>query len=163
MNTHRSSGRWATVNRPGNRHGLERSGGRGAVAVELALLLPFLVLIAVYAIDFGVIFFGLLAAGDAATNASYFVVYQNNGDNYPYAKVEDAAKAQTETAVFFGSRDRFTVPPPTEGVDSMGNGITTVVVEYDFTTITQYFSPNTTHIHRQIVVRQTPSAPNPLP
>src|SRR6267378_212926 len=105
-------------------------GRRGVAAVELALLLPLLVLIFVFTLDFGQIFYGTLTAGNAATNGAYWQVYQNNGDTYPYTSIDGAAKSDTSN-----------LPSSAVAVTSAGdddgtiqkNAATDVTVRYTFT------------------------------
>jgi Flp pilus assembly protein TadG len=104
---------------------------RGAAAVELAVLLPFLTYLLVGAVDFARVFYysltvmncareGAIYASTNATNATNTTGIQN-------AALADAAGIS---------------PAPTvsslTGTDGSGNAIVTVTVSYPFKTITSY-------------------------
>ena len=142
-----------------------KSRRRGAAAVELAVLAPFLVLLFVITVDFARIFYYQLTIEDCARNGalmgSNLRSYRETGWVDPYNSVVAAAVA-----------DGTSLDPPLDpnqvsvsnGIGSDGNANVTVTIQYPFTTITQFpgigNTFNLTATARMRVAPQPPSAGN---
>ena len=137
------------TNRTTNR--FTTSARRGAAAVELALLLPLLVLLFALAVDFARVFYATQVLQSAAgTGASYA-----SGTAWVPSSTSatDAAKtaAVTEGAMF---------DPPLRAdqvtVTTTGSTVT-VTVEYDFRLVTGFLTPNgTIPLRRTVTTRVAP-------
>lgn len=138
--------------RPCRRHAARR----GAAAVELAVLTPFLILIFVWTVYYGLIFFSCISVGNSAVNGGYWVVYQNNGDQYPYASANSAGLAASDPKVATYAD----ASSPTDSIPSNPQaGTMSVIMDNQFSGIT-LLMPATTTIQRTIVAPKTPSMPN---
>jgi Flp pilus assembly protein TadG len=127
---------------------------RGVAAVETALLLPFLMLMFVLAIDYGRIFFFSVTITNCARAGALYASDPFAQSESPYRSIQEAALAEAPD---------FTPVPTvssTEGVDSDGNPYTDVTVQGTFSTITRYPGvPNNTTLRRTVRVRTAPDAP----
>jgi Flp pilus assembly protein TadG len=120
---------------------------RGAAAVELAVLLPFLTYLLVGAVDFARVFYYSLTimncAREGAIYASTSAANSTNTTGIQSAAVADAA----------GFSPAPTVSSVT-GTDSSSNPIVTVTVSYPFKTITNYPGiPNSVTLVRTVQMR----------
>jgi Flp pilus assembly protein TadG len=147
---------------------------RGAAAAELALMVPFLALILLIAVDFCRLFFAYNTITNAARNGALWASDPlANGtvspSQSPYAAVEAAVMADannlsptlaSEITAGTGSITQ------TSGNDGSGPGGTTgnptaiVTVKYQFKLITSYLGFGTVTISRQVTMRVAPAAPN---
>jgi Flp pilus assembly protein TadG len=127
---------------------------RGVAAVELALLLPFLVFMFVLAIDYGRIFFFSVTITNCARAGAIYASDPYAQTESPYRTIQEAALAEAPGFA----------PTPavssTSGYDALGHPFTEVTVEGAFSTLTTYPGvPRTTALRRTIRVRLAPNAP----
>jgi Flp pilus assembly protein TadG len=131
--------------------GLQR---RGAAAVELAILLPFLAFLFVIAVDWSRIFYYSLTVDNCARNGAFWAIDPYNSTKPPYPDMTSAALADASNLS----------PQPTvasnTGVDANGS-YTECTVSYTFSTISNFpgVSQNTV-ITRTVRVYTVPRAPN---
>jgi len=106
---------------------------RGVAAVELALLLPLLLLISVVAVDFARVFSTAVVIQNCARNAAMFSANPKQAEKMPYVTAEEAMLAEAADLS----------PPPTlvvkPGTDAHGKYVD-VTVSYNFSMITSYIS-----------------------
>lgn len=103
---------------------------RGAAAVELAVLLPFLVFLMVIAVDWARVFYFSVTVNDCARNGALFLADSTGTTASPYADYKAAALAGTNLT-----------PAPTvtsnSGTDA-SSGWIECTVSYNFTTLTNF-------------------------
>jgi len=134
------------------RHG--RSPRRGAAVVELALLLPFLCLVFVLAIDYARIFYFSLTVENCARNgavyASQDAAHALDQDNISrVSKLDFPSQLQDSSLNVSSTTDSTTAPTWVE-----------VTVTYNFTTLTKYPGlPNTTTLTRTVRTAVVPATP----
>jgi Flp pilus assembly protein TadG len=122
---------------------------RAVAAVELALLLPLLVLLFSISVDFARVFYYSQTLANCARNGAIYgsnlVLAQS-----PYASLQQAALADATNLS----------PQPTvastTGADSAGNAYVKVTVSWDFKTITNLPGLNTVTLSRSIQMRVAP-------
>ena len=112
---------------------IARSGRhRGAAVVELAVLLPLLVLLFLIAIDFARVFYFSLTLTNCARAGALYASDPTTADESPFASVEAAALSDATNLS----------PQPTisstSGVDAQGRKYVTVTANYTFQTITGF-------------------------
>jgi Flp pilus assembly protein TadG len=127
--------------RPGSRH--------AAVAVELAVMLPFLTFCFVIGIDFCRVFYFTQAIHDAAANGAL------------YGCQSAAAAADTAGIKAAGQADATINPAPdvssTQGTDADGNPTVNVTANYTFQSITNFPGiPTTLTLTRTVSMRVMP-------
>ena len=128
---------------------------RGAAAIELALLLPFLAFMFVVAIDYGRIFYFSVTITNCARAGALYASDPYEQTESPYRSIQEAALAEAPNFS----------PAPTVstvyGTDASGNPYAEVTVAGQFATITRYpgVSSNTT-LRRTIRMRVAPAAPH---
>ena len=132
-----------------------RAARRGAAVVELAVLMPFLIIILVWTLYYGLIFFCCISTGNCAVNGGYWVVYQNNGDQYPYASANSAGLAAADPSV---PTYADAASPTDSNPTNPQSGTVSVIMDDQFSGITLLL-PATTTIQRKIVAPKTPSMP----
>ena len=121
---------------------------RGVAAVELALLLPFLLFIWVIAIDWARIFYYTTTLMFSSRDGAYFA--SNYPGIYSYSNAQQAALGETSNLS----------PDPTVTVTTSG-GYTTCSVTWTFNTVTRFpVVPSSTDITRQTVMRVAPITPS---
>jgi hypothetical protein len=129
---------------------------RAAVAVELAVVLPFLAFIFVLAVDYSRVLYYTQVITTCARNGALYASDPNGFVASPYASLDAAAKADADTSI----QSQITVSS-TSGTDAVGNWVQ-ITVSYPFTTIANYPGiPQTTTITRTAFVRPAPSVPTP--
>jgi Flp pilus assembly protein TadG len=126
---------------------------RGVAAVELAFVLPFLVLIFVVAVDWSRIFYYTVICTNCARNGALYASDIPTQAQSPYANVTQAALADAANLS----------PPPTvssvTGTDSSGSYVE-VTVSYSFSTISRFPGvPNNPTITRTVRMAILPSIP----
>jgi Flp pilus assembly protein TadG len=127
---------------------------RGVAAVELALLLPFLVFMFVLAIDYGRIFFFSVTITNCARAGAIYASDPFAQTESPYRTIQEAALAEAP-----GFAPTPTVSS-TNGSDADGNPFAEVTVQGVFSTLTTYPGvPSATTLRRTIRVRLAPHAP----
>jgi len=128
---------------------------RGAAAVELALLLPFLMFMFVLAIDYGRIFFFSVTITNCARAGAVWASDPFEQTESPYTTVAQAALAEAPN---------FSPQPSVSssyGTDSDGNPYVEVTVTGTFSTMTRYPGvPSSTTLTRRIRMRVAPDAPS---
>lgn len=138
--------------------GTPRSTRRGAVAVELALLLPLLMFLAVIGVDYARIFSRAIVIESASRNACYWAA------QHPDKAVDDAgirAVAMRDLTEFTsgGVTPTVTILRYT-GADGFAHVKVTITVT--FTTVTDYPGvPRQTELSRSTDMRVCPKAPKP--
>lgn len=128
---------------------------RGASAVELALLLPILGLLFVFAVDFARLYYHYSIVTNCARNGALYASDPTASPESPYADYTAAALADASNLK----------PQPTvtaaNGIDSSGNPYVQVTVTYPFTTVSNYPGlPNPINLTRTVQMRLAPAAPN---
>jgi Flp pilus assembly protein TadG len=131
-------------------------GGRreGAAAVELAVLLPLLVLLFLIATDYARVFYCSLTLENCARNGA---LCASNAFNYPmpYSSVAQAAIADGANLNPSLTTSDVTV---SNGTDANGNPTVTVTVSYTFRAITKYPGlPSTINLARSVEMRVAPN------
>lgn len=128
-------------------------GRRATAAVELAVLLPFLVFVFVIGVDFGRVFYHCLTLTNCARNGAVY------GSQDP-THAADTAGIQAAALVDAGNlRPAPTVTSAT-GTDADGNPCVQVTVTYTFQTITGYAGiPSSIPLSRTVQMRVAPVQP----
>jgi Flp pilus assembly protein TadG len=126
----------------------------GAAAVELALLLPFLVFLVAIAVDWARIFYYSTAVTNCARNGALWASDPVAQDSSPYRSISAAALAEAPDLT----------PTPTvtstSGKDSSGTPYVSVTVSYPFSTITRFPGvPSSTNVTRTVRVNVAPATP----
>lgn len=138
---------------PRSRGGGKGKERRGAAAVELAVLLPFLVYLFLISIDYARIFYCSLTIENCARNGAVFASNVNNYSS-PYSSIQQAAIADGGNLNPPLTTDNVTVA---NGTDANNNSIVTVTVTYVFQTITGYPGlPTTVNLSRSVEMRVAP-------
>jgi Flp pilus assembly protein TadG len=152
---------------------VQPSGARRAAAtVELAILLPFLVALFLFAADFARVFYVTITLENAIHNAALFgsQVFDNQnqqwigndqyweGPNGVLVSQEKATAELDATNLSPGLTDaNITI---TSGTDADGNPVNIVTITYTFTTIVPYPGiPSPLTIVRKAQVRVAPATP----
>ncbi len=131
---------------------------RGASAVELALLLPALLIMLLGVVDFCRLFYAYTTITNCARNGALWLCDPLASTQSPYATYTAAALADANglspalTAAEISS---------STGTDSHGDSIVTVTVSYPFKLITNFLGSNTVTLSRQVTMRKEPQSPNP--
>ena len=128
-----------------NRHKRKR---RGAAAVELALVSPFLAFLFAVTVDFARAFNVSQTIENCARNGAIYAADPKAPANNLYSSVSAAALASAN-----GLSPTPTVTS-TNGTDANGNSCVTVTVSYPFTTFLSFMGSSTTTITRTIQVRK---------
>jgi Flp pilus assembly protein TadG len=128
---------------------------RGAAAVEMAVLLPFLVLMFLGVLDFCRVFYFSMMVENCARNGAMYASDPLTASESPYPNVEAAALAGAANLS----------PSPTvssfHGSDSDGQPYVAVTVSYPFVTISNYPGlPVQFHLTRTVQLTVAPSVPN---
>jgi Flp pilus assembly protein TadG len=146
---------------------------RGTAAVELAVLLPFLMFVFLVTVDFARILYTVITVDNCTHNGAVFgsQTFDNQNQqwlgNYQYwqgpnSQMVSAEKAATEI-------DGSNLSPAivdtnvtvVAGLDANGNAINTVTVSYTFNTISQFpMIPSSVAISRSMQARVAPALPN---
>ena len=125
---------------------------RGAVAVELAVVLPFMAFMFIVAVDFCRVFYFTQIVTTGARNGALYLSDPSGPNQSPYASLDAAAKGDADSSI----TSQFTVST-TSGTDTYG-AYTIVTVTYPFKSITNYPGiPATFTISRSAMVRPAPA------
>jgi Flp pilus assembly protein TadG len=127
---------------------------RAVAAVELAVLMPFLLLVFAAGVDFARVYFTCVTVTNCARNGAVY------GSQRPENSTDTAGikAAALQDADVLASQ--MTVTSVT-GTDTDGNPDVTVTVSCPFSMITQYVGvPQTINVTRSVQMRVTPAAPN---
>jgi Flp pilus assembly protein TadG len=148
--------------------GQRRRRRRGAAAVELATLLPFLMFLFVVAIDFARIFYCAVTVQNCARNGAYYASdYPNNSyvynDIYGYTSLDDAV---TRDAGNLSPTPTYTVSygpsanGPFTSTTKPASGYVQVTVTWTFQSLTNFPGiPGTVTLSRQSVMEIAPAMP----
>ncbi len=132
-----------------------RSKRRGVAAVELALLLPVLLLFFLIALDFGRVYYGSLTSANCARNGALYEAYTrpvNAPREFSYTSASNAAAADGGNV---------NIDPTNDVTTTSSSGKVTVTVTHRFRTVTNYFNlPNPMNVNRRIVMREVPLVPS---
>jgi len=124
----------------------------GASAVELALLLPMLSLLFVFAVDFARLFYHYSIVTNCARNGALYASDPTAPLESPYANVTDAALADASNLS--------PQPTVTSTISADGSSVQ-VTVTYPFSTITNYPGlSNPINLTRTVQMRIAPMQPN---
>jgi Flp pilus assembly protein TadG len=131
-----------------NRANQER---KAVAAVELAVLLPFLVFLFVIAVDFARIFYFAQVIDNCARQGALYASDPQAPSANLYSSVQEAALADASTLS----------PSPTvtstSGTDSAGNAYVSVTVTWPFQSITNFPGvPNNLSLARTVRMRSAP-------
>jgi Flp pilus assembly protein TadG len=124
---------------------------QGAAAVELALVLPFLIFLFVATFDFARVFYFRQIIQNCARNGAIYLSDPKSADYNLYSSVQNAALADA------GSLSPQPTVTSSSGTDSSGNPYVSVTVSWTFHTVTSYLSiPNSVNISSTVQMRQAP-------
>jgi Flp pilus assembly protein TadG len=135
--------------------GRSQASRSGVAAVELAVLLPFLMFLFIIAVDWSRIFYYAVIIDNCARNgAMYEADYQWSTNRPPYTSTSDAALADAPNLS----------PAPTVattyGTDTYGNWAE-CTVSWTFKTVTNFPGvPKSNNVVRKVRVYQAPRMPN---
>jgi Flp pilus assembly protein TadG len=131
-----------------------RTARRGAAAVELAVLLPFLAYICVIATDWARLFYYTIAAENCARAGALYAADPVSAPESPYPDV---------TAAALGSAPHLNPKPTVTSTQTTVNGrpAVRVTVSVPFTTITNFPGvPRSETLVRSVEMRMIPVTPN---
>jgi Flp pilus assembly protein TadG len=138
-----------------------------AAVVELALLLPFLMLLFVLAIDFARIFYFMLTLENCARNGAYFA--GNYPGIYAYATMNAAVQADAPNlspaptyTINYATTESgpYTLSTPPLDSRNLATGFVEVRVNWDFRTISRFPGvPALTTLSRSSRMRMAPVIP----
>lgn len=132
-----------------------RSKRQGAAAVELAVLLPFLMFLFVIAVDFGRVFYFSLTIENCARNGALYGSDPVAASQSPYTSITQAALADA------ANLDPQPTVTSTNGVDAFGNSYLEVTVSWQFHTSTNFPGvPSPVNLARTVRMRMAPTTPN---
>ena len=124
---------------------------RGASAVELALVLPLLALLFVFAVDFARLYYYYSIVTNCARNGALYLSDPLAPLESPYADCTAAALADAANLN----------PQPTVTSSLPGSDPVWVTVSYPFTTLSNYPGlPNPINLTRRVQMRRAPLTPN---
>jgi len=128
---------------------------RGVAVVELAVLLPLLVLLFIITIDFARVFYFSLSLKNCARAGALYACDPSTADESPFQSVQAAALAD---ATNFSPQPTIT---STTGVDSAGRLYVAVTAKYTFKTVTGFPGiPNNLNMSRTVKMYVMASTPN---
>jgi hypothetical protein len=131
-----------------------RSNSRpAAAAAELAVLLPFLVLLLVLCTDFARVFYFYVAVTNCARNGALWASDPVAKTTSPYATLDQAVAADSSGLSLQSATSN-------TGTDANGNAYVQVTVSYNASLLTSYLGFGSIKITRTVQMRQAPSVPN---
>jgi Flp pilus assembly protein TadG len=129
-------------------------GRRAVAAVELALLLPFLMFVFLVAIDYCRVFYLTQVVDNCARNGAVYACDPVGASMSPYATLNDAAMADASPDIQANMTVTSTTTPDTTGT------YVTVTVTCPFTTLTGYPGlPSQVIVSRSAEARVAPTVP----
>lgn len=141
------------LHRPGRRAAASR---RGAAAVELAILLPFLAFLLVVMVDFARVFYYALAVTNCARNGAVYACDPVAAAESPYASLTEAVLADANDL-----NPLLTLSSVTYGTNPDGSRYVEVTVAYPFRTLTNYPGvPSQVDLRRSVRMRVARALPN---
>ena len=126
---------------------------RGAAAVELAVLLPFLMFVFVIAVDWARVFYFSVTLTNVARQGAIYGSDPVAAAQSPYTSVQQAALADAVN---------LTPPPtvtPSYGADGAGNPYIEVTVNWRFSSITNFPGVPSSQLIRTVRMRVAPILP----
>jgi Flp pilus assembly protein TadG len=136
-----------------DRHSQKRKSRSGAATVELCLVLPFLVFLAVAAVDFARAYYFSIIVANCARNGAIFGSNASLADTLPYESIEQAALAEAQGLATLPIVESRT------GIDAQNRAFVEVTVHYLFKTVTNFPGiPNSLTITRTVRMPKTPEA-----
>ena len=128
---------------------------RGTAVVELAVLLPLLVLLVMITIDFARDYYFSQTLVNCARAGAFYASDPSTADESPFESVEAAAVSDAPNLN----------PPPTitsvSGVDGQGRAVVSVTAEYKFRTIGKFpGTPREIPLRRTVTMFRCASVPN---
>ena len=127
---------------------------RAAAAVELAIMLPLLMLIMMISCDFARLYYHYLTITNCARNGALWASDPTTSVYSQYSTVTQAALADAPNLS----------PTPTvtssSGTDADGHANVSVTVNYTFSLISSYLGFSTVTLSRTVEMRVAPAAPN---
>jgi len=123
--------------------------------VELAVLVPLLVLLFMITVDFARVFYFSVTLTNCARAGALYASDPTTADESPFANVQAAALADASNLT----------PQPTisstSGTDGQGRSYVSVTATYSFQTITGFPGiPNTVPLQRTVTMFQSAGTPN---
>jgi Flp pilus assembly protein TadG len=129
---------------------------RATAVVELAVLLPFLILLFLATVDFARVFYFSLTLTNCARAGALYACDPVAAVESPFPDVQSAALADATNI-----SPRPTVSSTT-GVDGSGRAYVAVTANYSFNTITQFpIIPSQVQLSRTVKMFVAPNTPNP--
>jgi Flp pilus assembly protein TadG len=139
---------------------------RGVAAVELAVLLPFLVFLAVIAADWARLMYYTMAIENCARSGALYASDAESQSRSPYTSVHDAALAEAPSLSSDSSVSNLTVSQSTLTNGGDGSPAVVVTVSMTFKSITSFSYgsrfgvPNNETISRTVQMRTSPLVAN---
>jgi Flp pilus assembly protein TadG len=135
------------------RRGAGGGGRAGHAAVELALLLPFLMFVCLAAVDYSRLMYATVTLTECARSGAEWAANSALQASAPYLTAQDAAVADGSNLGLTASAVTMSGP----SADASGNSVYTATVTYTFTTIVNYPGiPSSVALSRKVVM---PAAP----
>jgi TadE-like protein len=160
-----------TASRPKSGSGAPQSVRRGIAAVELALLLPFLVFICMATIDFARVVYALVTLQNCARNGALYEFYKASGYSLPSGWAGLSSNGTTSPSAYAVQADQgnlsVTLPSTSGGKAnpyspaSSTNNYVTVTVQCNFTLITLGADQGFPSIGSSMTLTQSVSMPMP--
>ena len=148
---------------------------RGATAVELALVLPFLMFLFVIAIDYARIFYYGVILENCARNGAYYASNYPNAsylynDIYGYKNLDEAIYSDAASMMKPGDPAKnnakyeltysYTLDG-TYGATPIASGYAKVTMRWTFKTVTQVPAiPGTVALERSVIMKMAPTMPS---
>ncbi len=132
-----------------------RRPARGVAVVELAVLLPLLILLFMISIDFARVFYFSLSLTNCARAGALYASDPATADESPFASVQAAALADVTDLS----------PQPTitstSGTDTLGRRFVSVTANYTFQTVTGFPGiPTQVPLQRTVTMFESAATPN---
>ena len=136
-----------------------RTARRGAAAVELAVVLPFLIFMVGVGVDFARVFYSSQTLANCARNGALYECDAYFRNESPYTNVTDAALADAPN-LMADPNNKPTVTTAT-GLDASGSEYAEVTVRYKFRTVARFIGiPNEVELSRTVRMPRTPQNPD---
>jgi Flp pilus assembly protein TadG len=130
---------------------------RAVAAVELAVLLPFLMFLFVIGVDFARVFYHSLTLANCARNGAFYGCQDAT-------HATDTAGIQTAALADAGNLSPAPTVSSTTATDADGNPCVQVTMTYPFQTITSYPGvPSSLTLTRTVQMRTAPTVPTNFP
>ena len=140
-------------------------GRRGAAAVEFAVLLPFLMFLAVIATDWARLLYHTMTIEQAARCGTLYAADQTTQFESRYYNAVETTAVNNLVRAEASNLDQSKLANPTiDRFTDNGKPMVTVTVQYQFKTITNFPGvPADQTLTRQVTMRVFPAQPNPAP